>query len=107
MEQPSSLPQLNGSDYFWSILYHPVDSNKLNVKIVKTESGNSEPVIPSLPKVTLSQWLPAVPAPPSFSNGAPQADSHPKWLLTALTTFGKMIQSLPPYDLTTLSRPSF
>ena len=79
----------------------------MNVKTVKTESGNSEPVITSLPKATLSQWLPAVPAPPLFSNGAPQADWHPKWLLTALTTFGKIIQSLPPYDLTTLATPSF
>lgn len=72
--QPSSFPQLNGSDYLWSILYHPVDSSKLKVNIVNTESGNSDPVIASLPKLVLSQWLPAVPYPPLFSNGAPQAD---------------------------------
>lgn len=105
--QPSSFPQLKGSDYLWFILYHPVDSSKLKVNSVKTESGNSEPVMASLPKATLSQWLPAVPAPPWFSNGAPQADEQPKWLFTALTTFGKIIQSLPPYVLTILLTPIF
>ena len=60
-----------------------MDSKRANVNPVKTESTILEPVIASLPNVTLSQCAPAVPAPPnlvykilklpSFSNGAPEA----------------------------------
>lgn len=51
-------------------------------------SENAYPAITSYLKYVASQWLLAVPDPPSSSKGAPTAELQLKWSFAAYKTFG-------------------
>jgi len=52
---PSPFPHAKGSATLMLAIYHPVPCIKVKVKALKTDQVVSEAVIPSFPKVTLSQ----------------------------------------------------
>lgn len=60
-------------------MYHPLSSANARVMLesVSLEDASVFPTIISPINILLSQWLPAVPEPPSSSRSAPSSSSHP------------------------------